>query len=87
MHYYGILSKKMRDSGFISIKEKILIVCQVIAAGKIQPIARKHGISRPSVYAWSQKALNTLPASTKTRETGPKCKKGKVDVKDKVIEK
>jgi len=33
-----------------------------------------------------KKALDTLPASTKTKEAGPKCKKGRVDAKDKVIE-
>ncbi len=41
----------MRNFMSISIKEKILIVCQVIAGEKIQRVARKHGVSRPSVYA------------------------------------
>jgi len=51
----------MKDFKSIFIKEKTLIVCQVIAGEKIQPIARKHGVSRPSVYAWAKKALDTLP--------------------------
>jgi len=76
----------MRDSGFISIKEKILIVSQVIAGEKIQPLARKHKVSRPSIYAWTQKALDTLGQALKPGKRGRKCKKGKVDVKDKVIE-
>jgi len=87
MHYYGILSKRMRDSGFISIKEKIFIVSQVIAGQKIQPLARKHKVSRPSIYAWTRKALDTLGQALKPGKRGPKCKKGKVGVKDKVIEK
>jgi len=86
MHYYGILNKRMRDSGFTSIKEKIFIVCQVIAGEKIQSIAKKHGISRSSIYAWTEKALDALEQVLKPGKRGPKCKKGKVGVKDKVIE-
>ena len=77
----------MKHSRSISIKEKILIVCQVIAGEKIQTIARKHKVSRPSVYAWTQKALDILEQALKPGKRGPKCKKGKVDAKDKVIEK
>jgi len=76
----------MRNSGSISIKEKILIVSQVIAGEKIQRAARKHGVSRPSVYAWTQKALDILEQALKPGKRGPKCKKGKVDAKDKFIE-
>ncbi len=76
----------MRDSRSISIKEKILIVCQVIAGEKIQRVARKHGASRPSIYAWTQKALDILEQALKPGKRGPKFKKGKVDAKDKVIE-
>jgi len=76
----------MRDFESISIKEKILIVCQVIAGEKIQSIARKHRVSRPSVYAWTQKALDTLEQALKPEKRGPKFKKGRVDAKDKVIE-
>ena len=77
----------MRDSGSISIKEKVLIVCQVIAGEKIHGVARKHGVSRPSVYAWTGKALDTLEQTLKPGKRGPKCKKGRVDVKDETIEK
>jgi len=77
----------MRDSGSISIKEKIFIICQVIAGEKIQSIAKKHGISRPSIYAWTKKTLDTLEQALKPAKRGPKCKKGRVDVKDKAIEK
>jgi len=76
----------MRDSGSISIKEKVLMVCRVIAGEKIQSIAKKHGISRPSVYAWTGKALDTLEQALKPGKRGPKFKKGRVDVKDKAIE-
>jgi len=76
----------MRDFGSISIKEKVLIVCQVIAGEKIQGVARKHGVSRPSVYAWTGKALDTLEQALKPEKRGPKCKKGKVEVKDETIE-
>jgi len=76
----------MRNSRSISIKEKILIVCQVIAGEKIQSIAKKHGISRPSVYTWTGEALDALEQALKPGKRGPKFRKGKVDVKDKVIE-
>jgi len=76
----------MRNFRSISIKEKILIVCQVIAGEKIQSIAKKYGISRPSIYAWTEKALDALEQVLKPGKRGPKCKKGKVGVKDKVIE-
>jgi len=76
----------MRNSRFISVKEKILIVSKVIAGQKIQPLARKHKVSRPSIYAWAQKSLDTLEQVLKQAKRGPKFKKGKVDVKDKTIE-
>ena len=76
----------MRNFRSISIKEKILIVCQVIAGEKIQSIAKKHGISRPSVYAWTGEALDALEEALKPAKRGPKFKKDKVDAKDKTIE-
>jgi len=51
----------MRDFGSISIKERILIVCQIIAGEKIQRVARKHGISRPSIYAWTGESFRYMP--------------------------
>ncbi len=77
----------MRNSRFISVKKKILIVSQVIAGEKIQPLARKHSVSRPSIYAWAQKSLDTLEQVLKPDKRGPKFKKGKVNAKDKAIEK
>jgi len=76
----------MRNSTFISIKEKILVVSQVIAGEKIQGVAGKHKVSRPSIYAWAQKSLDTLEQALKPAKRGPKCKKGKVRAKDMVIE-
>jgi len=77
----------MRNFRSILIKEKILIVSQVIAGDKIRAVARKHGVSRPSVCAWTQKALDILEQALKPEKGGPKYKKGKVDAKDKIIEK
>jgi len=76
----------MRNFGSISIKEKILIVCQVIAGEKIQRVAGRHKVSRPSVYAWTQKALDILEQALKPGKRGPKFKKGEVDTKDKLID-
>jgi len=76
----------MRNFRSISIKEKILIVCQVIAGGKIQRVAKKHGVSRFSIYAWTKKTLDTLEQTLKPGKRGPKFKKGRADAKDKVIE-
>ncbi len=76
----------MKNFGSISIKEKILIVCQVIAGEKIQRVARRHKVSRPSVYAWTQKASDILEQALKPGKRGPKFKKGKVDTKDETIE-
>jgi len=76
----------MRNSGSISIKEKVVIISQVIAGEKIQRVARKYGVSRPSIYAWTQKALDTLEQTLKPGKRGPKFKKGKVDAKDETIE-
>jgi len=47
----------MKNFRPIFIKEKILIACQVIVGEKIQPLAKKYKVSRPSVYAWTQMAL------------------------------
>jgi len=76
----------MRNSRSRSVKEKIVIISQVMAGEKIQTIARKQGVSRPSIYAWTQKALDTLEETLKPEKRGPKIKKGKVDAKDKLIE-
>jgi len=56
----------MKNFGSISIKEKILIVCQVIAGERIQRVARRHKVSRPSVYAWTQKASDILEQALKS---------------------
>jgi len=51
----------MRNFRSISIKEKILIVSQVIVGEKIQPLAKKYKVSRPSIYLWrKKKALDAL---------------------------
>jgi len=75
----------MRGYKFISIKEKILIVSQVIAGEKIQLVADKYRVSRPSVYTWTQKALGALEKALKLKRRGPKLKKTRFDARDKVI--
>lgn len=75
----------MKDSRSISVREKILIVSQVTAGEKIQPVARKHRVSRPSVYTWTRRALDNLEKALKPRKRGPKFKRDKVDAKDKMI--
>ncbi len=75
----------MRGYKFISIKEKVLIVSKVIAGEKIQFVADKHRVSRPSVYTWTQIALGTLEKALKLKRRGPKLKRAKFSVRDKVI--
>ena len=60
----------MRNPGSISIKEKIFIVCKVIVGEKIQPVPRKYGVSRPSIYAWTGERFRYLGASPKTGGMG-----------------
>jgi len=76
----------MRGYKFISIKEKVLIVSQVIAGEKIQLVADKHRVSRPSVYTWAQRALGALEEALRLEKRGPKSKRAKFDARDKVIE-
>jgi len=74
----------MKNFKSISIKKKILIVSQVIAGEKIQPLAKKYKVSRPSIYLWTQRALDALEEALKPVKRGPKLKKGKLDTKDKI---
>jgi len=75
----------MKNFRPISIKEKILIVSQVIAGEKIQPLAKKYKVSRPSVYIWTQRASDALEEALRSAKRGPKFKKGKFDdTKDKI---
>ncbi len=75
----------MKGYKFISIKEKILIVSRVIAGEKIQLVADKYRVSRPSVYTWTQKALDALEKVLKLEKRGPKVKRTRLDARDKVI--
>jgi len=81
-----IKQKRIRNFRSISIKEKILIVCQVIAGEKIQRVARKHKLSRSSVYAWTGEALDALEQALKPGKRGPNFKKDEADTKDETIE-
>lgn len=74
----------MRNVKSISIKEKILIISQTMVGEKIQPLAKKHKVSRPSVYLWRKRALDSLEEALKPDKRGPKFKKGKLDVKNKI---
>ena len=71
----------MRGYRFISIKEKILIVSQVIAGEKVKLVADKHRVSRPSVYSWTQRALGALEEALKPDKKGPKLKRTKLKIK------
>jgi len=73
--------KKFRP---ISIKEKILIVSQVIAGEKIQPLTEKYKVSRPSVYLWRKRALDSLQEALKPEKRGPKFKKGKITTEQRI---
>jgi len=75
----------MKGYRYVPIKEKVLIISQIIAGGKIQLVADKHRVSRPSVYAWTQRALDALNEALKPDKRGPKLKKANFDVRDKVI--
>ena len=75
----------MKGYRYISIKEKLLIVTQVISGEKIQLIADKYKVSRPSIYAWSQKALDTLEEALKLEKRGPKLKRVKFEAKDRKV--
>ncbi len=74
----------MRNFRSISIKEKIFIISQIIVGEKIKPLAKKHKVSRPSVYLWRKRALDSLEQALKPDKRGPKFKKGQLDVKDKI---
>jgi len=74
----------MKNFRSISIKEKILIVSQTIAGEKIQPLAEKYKVSRPSVYLWRKRALNSLQEALKSAKRGPKFKKDKLKAKGKI---
>lgn len=71
----------MRGYKFISIKEKILIVSQVIVGEKIKLVADKYRVSRPSVYNWTQRALGALEKALKLEKRGPKLKRAKFDAR------
>jgi len=75
----------MRGYRYVSIKEKILMVSRVIAGEKIQLVADKYRVSRPSVYSWTQRALDVLEEALKPDKRGPKLKRAKFDARDKVI--
>jgi len=60
----------MRGYRYVSIKEKILIVSQVIAGEKIQLVADKYRVSKPSVYSWTQRALGALKEALRTGVSG-----------------
>ena len=74
----------MRGYRYVSIKEKVIIVSEVIAGEKIL-VADKHKVSRPSVYAWSQRALDTLEKALKPDKRGPKLRKTKFEARDRKI--
>lgn len=77
----------MKGYRYVSIKEKVLIVYQVIAGEKVQLVANKHRVSRPSVYAWTQRVLDALKEALKPDERGPKLKRAEFEARDRLIKK
>jgi len=74
----------MKNFRSLFIKEKILIVSQVIVGEKIQPLAKKYKVSRPSVYLWRKRALDALEKALKPEKRGPKFKKGKITTEQRI---
>jgi len=58
----------------------------VIAGENIQPVPRKHRVSRPSVYSWTNKALDAPQGAQKPGKRGPKLRRATPDTKDSLIE-
>jgi hypothetical protein len=48
-------------------------------------MTRRYGVRRPSVYAWTRKALDTLEQALKPEKRGPKFKKAETRIKDETI--
>ena len=72
----------------IPVEAKVKAVCTIIGGGeKIQPTAKRYGITRPSLYAWVERAQQAIEEALKPYKRGPKFTKPKVDPNVKKIEK
>ena len=71
----------------IPVEAKVKAVRAIIGGEKIQPTARKYGITRPSLYAWVERAQQAIEEALRPYKRGPRFKKPKVDPNVKKIEK
>ena len=63
----------------ISVEEKIAVISEVIKRGKIEPVARSCGVSKPSVYVWLERSHESLMKALEPHKRGPKFKKNPED--------
>jgi len=59
----------------ISVEEKIAVIYEVTKKGKIEPVARSYGVSKPSVYTWLERSQEALRKALKPHKRGPKFKR------------
>ena len=75
----------------ISTEEKMVVLFEVIREGKIEPVAKNCGVSRPSVYTWLQRFQEAARKALEPHKRGPKFKRSPEDkeiekLKEKVTE-
>lgn len=63
----------------IPVEAKVKAVCAVIGGQKIQPTARRYGITRPSLYVWVGRTQEAIEEALRPYKRGPKFKKSKID--------
>jgi len=63
----------------ISTEEKMAVLFKVIREGKIEPVAKSCGVSKPSVYTWLQRFQETAREALEPHKRGPKFKRSPED--------
>jgi len=58
----------------VPTQKKIEAVSRVVAGEKVQPVARKVGVHRTSIYIWKERALSALEEALEPHKRGPKFK-------------
>ena len=58
----------------VPTQKKIEAASRVGAGEKVQPVARKVGVHRTSIYIWKERALSALGETLKPHKRGPKFK-------------
>lgn len=59
----------------IAAQKKIVVLFEVIRKGKIEPVARSYGVSKPSVYTWLERSQEALKEALEPHKRGPKFKR------------